>query len=91
LLEDIAHCLGRPLDRRALHQLAGPLAASGTGEAMGNPLDRSHEDVVAHTIVAALMGDDMFIHNPVDSASKRRGRQPSRNFRMSWFSSGLSR
>ena len=58
---------------------------------MGNPLDRSHEDVVAHTIVAALMGDDMFIHNPVDSASKRRGRQPSRKVRTSWFSSGLSR
>ena len=58
---------------------------------MGNLLDRPYEDVVAHTIVAALMGDDMFIHDPVDLASKRRGRQPSRNFRMSWFSSGLSR
>ncbi len=30
---------------------------------MGNPLDRPLEDVVAHTIVAALMGNDMFIHD----------------------------
>ena len=31
---------------------------------MGNPLDRPHEDVIVHTIVADLMGGDMFIYNP---------------------------
>ena len=56
-----------------------------------NPLDGPLEDVIAHTIVADLMGGDMFIYNSVDLASKRRGRQPSRKVRTSWFSSGLIR
>ena len=35
---------------------------------MANPLDRLLEDVISHTIVADLMGDDTVIRDPVDSA-----------------------
>ena len=35
-----------------------------------NPLDRKLEDVVAHTIVADLMRDDVFILDPVDFARR---------------------
>ena len=37
---------------------------------MGNPLDRPLEDVIAHTIVADLMGDDTDIRDPVDFARR---------------------
>ena len=37
---------------------------------MGNPLDRPLEDVIAHTIVADLMGDDTVIRDPVDFARR---------------------
>jgi len=33
-----------------------------------NPLDHPLEDLIAHTIVADLMGDDTVIRDPVDSA-----------------------
>ena len=35
-----------------------------------NPLDRPLEDVVAHTIVADLMGDDLFVLDPQDLARR---------------------
>jgi hypothetical protein len=37
---------------------------------MANPLDRPLEDVIAHTIVADLMGDDTVIRDPVDFARR---------------------
>ena len=37
---------------------------------MANPLDRPLEDVIAHTIVADLMGDDTAIRDPVDFARR---------------------
>ena len=35
-----------------------------------NPLDRKLEDVVAQTIVADLMGDDVFVIDPQDFARR---------------------